>query len=197
MELFRRALIEHDEAAWHALYVQYENLVNSWVRAYAHSFQDKHPEDFINEAFTRMWQYGTKRDTAERLDRLGKCLAYLKKCAWSSVEDDRRRREKDALSDAKSLGDWPNLHGAVPAIEDAVVREENLAQLRHLLEETVQTDEDRLVAKESWTYEQTPRQIHSRYPKIFSSAGEVSRLKHNILKRLQRRIAARDSGESS
>jgi DNA-directed RNA polymerase specialized sigma24 family protein len=197
VELFRRALIEHDEAAWHALYVQYENLVNSWVRAYADSFQDKHPEDFVNEAFARMWQYGIKPNTAERLDGLGKCLAYLKKCAWSSVEDHHRWREKDALSNAKSLGDWLDLHGAERSIEDSVVWEEIMAQLRHLLEETVHTNEDRLVAEESWVYAQTPREIHSRYPEIFASADDVSRLKHNILKRLQRRIDARDSGISS
>ena len=189
-ELFRRALVEHDEAAWRAIYTQYENLVTSWVRAYASSLPDKEPEDFVNEAFARMWQYGVKPETAEQLDGLGKCLAYLKKCAWSSIEDHRRWQDRDALPKAEVLDDWLKADGSARSPEDQVERDEFLAELRRALDETLQNNEERLVAEESWVYAQTPRQIQADYPETFATVQEVSQVKRNILRRLQRKLAA-------
>jgi RNA polymerase sigma factor (sigma-70 family) len=189
-ELFRLALVERDEAAWHAIYTQYEGLVAHWVHAYASGFFDKEPEDFVNETFARMWQYGVRSETAEKLDGLGKCLAYLKKCAWSSVEDRRRWQDKDALSKGERLDDWREQGAPALSPGDQIERNELLAELRQALAETLQTSQERLIAEESWGYGQTPRQIQARYPETFASVEAVSQAKRNILKRLRRRLTA-------
>ena len=188
-ELFHRALVERDDAAWRAIYAQYQSLVARWVYAYAAALPlDKALEDFVNEAFARMWQYGVKPETAEKIDGLGKCLSYLKKCAWSSVEDHRRWQDKDALAKGASLDDWRQLTAAAPSPEDQTEHNEFLAELRRALEETLQSGEERLVAEESWVYGQMPRQIQARYPETFASAEVVSQTKRNILKRLRRKL---------
>lgn len=190
-ELFRQALVDRDEAAWRAIYAQYQSLVARWVYAYAAAFPlDKALEDFVNEAFARMWQYGVKPETAEKLDGLGKCLSYLKKCAWSSVEDHRRWQDKDALAKGETLDNWREQAAPASPPEDQVERDESLAELRRALEETLQSREERLVAEESWVYGQTPRQIQARYPETFASVEVVSQTKRNILKRLRRKLNA-------
>ncbi len=188
-ELFRLALVKRDEAAWRAIYAQYEGLVARWVHAYAIGFLDKEPEDSVNEAFARMWQYGARPETAGKLDGLGKCLAYLKKCAWSSVEDYRRRQDKDALAKGVTFDNWQEQDAPAPSLEDQAERDELLAELRQALEETLQTRQEHLVAEESWVYGQTPRQIQARYPETFANVEGVSQIKRNIVKRLRRRLS--------
>ncbi len=188
-ELFRLALVERDEAAWRAIYAQYEGLVARWVHVYTASLSDKEPEDFVNEAFARMWQYGGRPETAGKLDGLGKCLAYLKKCAWSSVEDSRRRQDKDALAKGVTFDNWQEQDAPAPSLEDQAERDELLAELRQALEDTLQTREEHLVAEESWVYGQTPRQIQARYPETFVNVEGVSQIKRNIVKRLRRRLS--------
>lgn len=188
-ELFRRALAEGDEVAWAAIYAQYENLVAKWVQAYlARLSLDASADDFVNEAFTRLWRYGTISETAERLDELGKCLSYLKKCAWSAIEDHRRWQEKDALSRGEELGNYWNLAGNEVVPEDQVAKDEMLAQLREVLAKIIQTEQECLVAEESWVYNQPPRQIQACYPEHFTSVKEVRQIKHNLLKRLKRSL---------
>jgi RNA polymerase sigma factor (sigma-70 family) len=188
-ELFRRALAEGDEVAWAAIYAQYENLVAKWVQAYlARLSLDASAEDFVNEAFARLWRYGTISETAEQLDELGKCLSYLKKCAWSAIEDHRRWQEKDALSRGEELGNYWNLAGNEVVPEDQVAKDEMLAQLREVLAKIIQTEQECLVAEESWIYNQPPRQIQACYPEHFASVKEVRQIKHNLLKRLKRSL---------
>jgi DNA-directed RNA polymerase specialized sigma subunit len=137
-----------------------------------------------------MWQYGVRAETAEKLDGLGKCLAYLKKCAWSSVEDHRRWQDKDALSKVETLDNWREKGEPALSPGDQMERNELLAELRQALAETLQTNMERLIAEESWMYGQTPRQIQARYPETFASVEAVSQAKRNILKRLRRKLSA-------
>jgi hypothetical protein len=63
--------------------------------------------------------------------------------------------------------------------------------LKQVLSQTIQTHEERLVAEESWVYGLTPRQIQARYPETFATTELVSQIKHNLLKRIQRRLRQR------
>lgn len=190
-ELFRLALHQQVEAAWAAIVVQYRKLVLRWVNQYLGSGNDvsEDPESFVNEAFTRMWQYGCQPQTAQNLDTLGKCLSYLKRCVWSAVEDHRRWQQKDSLSrtvDLETIIEVPLPHTSVA---DAVEQRDQLARLRQVLLENLQSDAERIVAEETWVYDQAPRQIQARYPEAFATVAEVSQTKRNILKRLKRKLA--------
>ena len=50
-ELFRRALVERDEAAWAAIYKQYQRLVRFWIGT---SGDDA--DALVNQAFAKLWQ---------------------------------------------------------------------------------------------------------------------------------------------
>jgi hypothetical protein len=54
------------------------------------------------------------------------------------------------------------------------------------LAELVQNETEHRVAELTWVYDLKPRQIQAAYPTQFASAAEVSQIKKNILKRLQR-----------
>lgn len=186
LELFRRALTERDEAAWQAVYAQYQPLVLFWVRGYSRFPQTGEEVDFfVNGAFARLWQFGSKAETAVKLDRLDKNLRYLKLCVGSAVEDYLRRAEKDALIRAASLADDDRSR---LGIEAQVANNLSLTELKETLWMAVQDEPERLVAEESWIYGFAPRQIQERHSETFATAGEVSEIKHNILKRLRRKL---------
>lgn len=188
--LFRLALHQQDEAAWGAVVAQYQKLVLRWVNQYmgADHYISEEPAVFVNEAFTRMWQYGCQPQTAANLDSLGKCLSYLKRCVWSAVEDHRRWQQKDTLSRSVDLDALIEAPTDNHSIADDVEQRDLLAQLRQVLIENLQSDTERIVAEESWVYDQAPRQIQARYPDTFATVAEVSQTKRNILKRLKRKL---------
>ena len=191
-ELFRRALVERDEAAWHAVYSVFQGHVRSWIHKHGGFFSDDDPEDFLNEAFARLWQYGGRPETARQLNNLGKCLRYLELCAVSAIQDYQRRRAKDALSKAASLEDMQVADDSANSPKDQVERDDARAVLQRALEEILQDDRERLVAEESWIYDRAPRQIRARYPQLFATVANVSQIKRNILKRLQRKLTRED-----
>jgi hypothetical protein len=205
-ELFRRALVEQNEPAWQAIHTQYQPLVAAWVRYYSR-FPDTGEEAdfFVNDAFARLWRSGSKPETAAKLDGLGKCLKFLKACVGSAIEDYLRKTKKDALKEAISLEKYrgvnpgdENVEERIPPIESMalsnpgveaqVVHILSLKQLKQALWETIQDEQERLVAEESWVYAFAPRQIQERYPDTFATAKEVSQIKKNLRKRLRRRL---------
>lgn len=184
LELFRRALVEQNQMAWHAIYVQYQALVAAWVHGYSRFSETGEEVDFfVNEAFARFWQYRTKPAKTDKFDTLGQYLRYLKLCAWSAIEDYHRKQRKDALLAAVALEDYNSLEKTTDKPAESPAWSKNLKQA---LDETLKDGQEYLVARESWIYDLAPRQIQVRHPNIFASAGQVSQIKRNIIKRLRR-----------
>ncbi|MCK6623700.1 MAG: hypothetical protein DPW09_02070 [Anaerolineae bacterium] len=186
-ELFHRALTERNEAAWQAVYAQYQTLVAAWVYGYSR-FPDTNEEAafFINGAFARMWQFGSKPETADNLKSLDGCLGYLKTCLWSAIEDYLRKSKSDALRWAVPLEEDERLILTVETEADLSL---SLSELRQALGETIQTEVERLVAEESWVYGLPPRDIQAHHHDLFASIEAVSQVKKNLLKRLRRRLS--------
>ncbi|MEM7029928.1 MAG: hypothetical protein AAF629_10220 [Chloroflexota bacterium] len=190
-ELFRLALHQQLEAAWSVIVQQYQKLVLHWVHEYVGAADniDEDPEMFANEAFTRMWQYGIKPKTANNLDSLAKCLSYLKRCVWSSIEDHRRWQQKDSLSRTVGLETVIERPTTQSSVSEQVEKTMTASELRQLLLDNLQTQAEHIVAEETWIYDQAPRQIYDRHQDFFSSVSDVSQTKRNILKRLRRKLA--------
>ncbi|MCB0167531.1 MAG: sigma-70 family RNA polymerase sigma factor [Anaerolineae bacterium] len=186
LELFRRALNEQDEAAWEIIYHQYHPLVTHWVLHY-NRFADTGEETafFVNAVFTRMWQYRRQSHNSRQFDKLGQCLQYLKLCVVSVIEDYLRRKRKDALMAAVALNDYDQSTSETNATSTAE-RTVWLEELKQALAETIQDKRETLVAEESWVYDLPPRQIQTRHPELFPTVADVSQIKRNILRRLQR-----------
>lgn len=206
LELFRRALIEHDQEAWSAIYNLHHDQVMRWV--YAHPrfrFTGEDASVFANQAFARLWQYGRRHAEAGRFNAVAEYMQYLKRCTWSAIEDELRRIQKDALWhqveldslsdggelndegwDFETLGIW--LRGEDVPMEVVVEREAVMQELWELLKRSLVDGREHVVAEEIWEYGLTPRQIYVRYPDMFANEGEVRQVRRNILKRLIRRL---------
>jgi DNA-directed RNA polymerase specialized sigma24 family protein len=182
--LFRRALAERDQAAWSALYRQYQPLVTYWVSHYARfSATGEAAELFVNEAFARFWLQAAKPDKIEAFSTVGAYLTYLHLCAHSAVEKHLRRQQKDALFVAAALPDELVDHHR---LEDETAREVWLAEVAASVAEIIQGERERMVAEASWVYGLPPRQIQVMYPEQFATVAEVSQVKRNLVERLQR-----------
>ncbi|MEM7028155.1 MAG: sigma-70 family RNA polymerase sigma factor [Chloroflexota bacterium] len=188
--LFQRALTDSSDGAWQALLTQYDGLVSHWAYEYGAHDLDEEVSSFVNEAFTRMWQYGRKPETAAKLDSLKKCLGYLKKCVWSSVEDYRQKQREAILVD-----DWQPFEGLMPQVdtpERIVFRQMVGQRLWEQISAILQNDQERITAELTWIYDYKPRQIQKKHPDLFTSAAQVSQVRKNIIKRLKRKLAATD-----
>ncbi len=89
-ELFRRALVEREDAAWAMLFEQYTPLVEHWVRRTgAFTVSGETSDFFVSAAFTRFW----RAIPAERFGAfptLASLLNYLRRCATCVVIDSAR-----------------------------------------------------------------------------------------------------------
>jgi RNA polymerase sigma factor (sigma-70 family) len=172
LELFRRALVAQDPAAWTAVYAQYHALVRYWLGRVAD------PEDLIQETFTRF----NRAATAERLAQghfptLGNLLAFLRRIAINlrinqARQDERKRRAEQA---------WSEIHTGTASEDWEQVERRQLADyILGLLQ-----DEERLVLRLTYEFDLPPREIAKRYPQHFQDVDEVNRIKERIKKRLR------------
>lgn len=183
-ELFRRALVLRDDAAWSGLYDQYTFLVKSWIlrRASTHFIDDV--DGLVNAVFAKFfhavnacnWQ--NFRDTRA-------VLAYLRCCAESVVADDRRLRQRWSREDPLDVMEQ-ELQFDDPA---EVVATQLVAQdFWHVVSNAVSGYKERLVLQLIALGDQ-PRELQQRYPLLFPSVNDVYRVRRNLLERLRRNRA--------
>ena len=179
-ELLRCALAERDEEAWAAVYSQYHGLVRSWL-----GDAPGDPEVLVNEAFERLWR-AIPPDRSAEFPTLGSVLEYLKRCAQCVAIDANRREgrkqaEEAALARLHVLGAGGKRHPSEQAL-DTIVGEQLIARATERLHNLG----ERLVFCASFEWDLRPGAIAERWPDIFASAREVSRIKERILRRLRR-----------
>ncbi len=204
LELFRLALIERNQEAWEAIYHIHFPQVVRWVHNHPHfRITGEDADYFANQAFSRLWQYGTRHACAGHFNAVADYMQYLKRCTWSAIEDELRRSQKDALWHLVEVNDSPDdgesdgmmgfdevalaLHDRT-SVEAMVESEVILNDLRELLRQTLEGESERIVAEEMWEYGLAPRQIYARHPDRFSGENEVSQIRRNIVRRLNRRL---------
>jgi len=180
-ELFRRALVQRHEGAWGALYGQYHRLVHRWLGNVPGD-----SDDLVNQAFERFWR-ALAPDRFDDFATLGDLLEYLRRCAQSIAIDARRREERQrveqqALIQMHKAGAVHNRDLLAGRILDAIAGEQLYAQVLKCLNDP----QERLVFRASFEWDLKPGTIAGRWPNLFSSAQEVSRIKERIFRRLQR-----------
>jgi len=179
-ELFRCALVERDEEAWAAVYNQYDRLVQSWV-----GDAPGDPDGLVNETFERLWR-AIPPDHFAEFPTLGRILEYLKRCARCVAVDARRREERRqaeeaALARLQALGAGERPSPSEHAL-DAIVGEQLIERAMGRLHDLG----EQLVFRASFEWDLQPGAIAERWPSVFASAREVSRIKERILRRLRR-----------
>jgi RNA polymerase sigma factor (sigma-70 family) len=187
LELFRRAIVNHNQAAWEAIYEQYQLLVINWVRQHNRFEQINEEVMYLaNATFARFWRTISKQQESFEIDTLGKLLNYLKRCVYSSIEDIYRQQQRrpsqviieNELSEAR-VDD-------TMSPEVRIVHQLEIDALAWAILRRLQGEAEMVVARLSWVEGLSPREIQARKPDLFSKVERVYQVKRNILTRLQR-----------
>jgi len=174
-ELFRRAIVGGDEAAWAAVRAQYQHLVQNWLGNVADV------EDLVQETFARFIQMVTaERFTAGQFPALGSLLAFMKRTAINLRINEGRRAEHER----RAIGAWLDQEQATTISNhlEQVTRQELAKYVRGLIKD----EQERLVLRLTYEFDLPPREIVRRYPRHFKDEDEVYQVKERLKKRLQR-----------
>jgi hypothetical protein len=185
MELFRRALVLHDEAAWAYLYQQYADMVRHWLGAR----HDAALDGEVSVVFTRFWR-AVDATKFLRFASLAAVLKYLKMCARATLLDEARRAVASTAEQGLDNISWDP---AAPEMVEAVVAEQLDAQafwaeIKHILAD----ERERTVIELTFLVGLRPRDICQLRAADFPDVDEVYRLKRSALDRLRRQLAGRE-----
>jgi DNA-directed RNA polymerase specialized sigma24 family protein len=184
-ELFRRAILEHDQNAWEAVYNQYRLLVSKWVQQ--HQGFEASGEDvayFVNCAFEKIWTALTPEKFGH-FTQLASLLSYLKMCVHSVIIDHNRAREQARLC-VYIEGAALEKQGQADSIEERVLNKIDRHQFWDTLNARLNDEKERRVIHGSFVMALKPRELYDHYRDHFDSVDEVYLIKQNILSRLRR-----------
>ncbi len=184
-ELFRRAILEHDQLAWEMIHAQYQPLVAGWVQHHpAFEAGDEEVQYFVNRTFEKIWVALTP-EKFSRFSDLQPLLRYLKMCVHSVIVDHNRSAEQSAWDIQAEESAVENIAND-QAIEDGVLDQMYQHQLWEWINARLNDEKERLVVYGSFTLALKPRELYVQFRTMFSDVDEVYRIKQNILARLRR-----------
>jgi DNA-directed RNA polymerase specialized sigma24 family protein len=185
-EIFRRAIVDHDQQAWECVYSQYQPLVRSWIHRHNLSrILNEETQFLVNRAFERMWAGVTPQKFANFPD-LKSILRYLQMCVNTVLVDTARSRTQASLVD-EDISSLP-----VPSstnrrsMEDTVLRKTQAERLWSLLDERCKDSKERCILMGMLVNALKARELYVEYPHLFQDVQEVYRVKENLMARLQR-----------
>ncbi len=187
-ELFRRALVERNEAAWEQLYRHYSGLVEGWVRrSGAFTSSGESSEFFVVGAFTKFWRAITP-DRFESFPTLASLLHYLQLCATSVVIDSVRTQSWSEMLPEDML-----TPGATPqsSPDEEAVNRVHREEFWRMIDAQLHDEIERVVVYCSFILGLTPRAIFARRGDLFNSVNDVYNVKRNVLGRLGRNTKLR------
>lgn len=178
LELFRRAILQHDNAAWAAVYGQYAAIVRRWLKARADE-----DDEGVTITFERFWRAVDGAKFAH-FGSLSAVLQYLKMCAVTG-QMDRARAARSTAADESLDESAHDLHGR-ENVEEAVVGAVDAAQFWQTIKTLLVDERERTVVYLSYIIGLTPRAICAAHSAQFPDVAEIYRLKRAVLERLRR-----------
>lgn len=176
-DLFRRAIVERKEAAWHYIYLQYEPLVKGWAERHPQfALSEEDAFFFANRAFEKMWN-AVSGERFRHFPDLKALLRYLKLCVNAVIIDHIRAQKEPHVSlpaNGTITIDTP--------IEERLLHEE----LWRMIDERLNDDKERLAIYCRYNAGMMPREIQAEYSAIFAEVSDVHRILQNVLARLRR-----------
>ncbi len=179
LELFRRAVMQHDQEAWEWLQQCYSELVLSWLRRHpkkeAACYLDSE-KNYVAQTFARFW-LATTHNQQLAFSTLAAALQYLRACLNGAIIDTLRaysRSKEVPLSEPGTPGE--------PLAEDTG----DSGELWQLLQKMFPGEQERLLIYLLYHCGFKPREIMRYCPQGFSDVREVYRLRCKIFDRLLR-----------
>jgi len=182
LEIFHRAMVNHDPDAWELLQQRFSPIVRAWMRNHPHrdvACRHQSEEDYVVDTFSRVWQASIRNMLA--FDTLAAALSYLKLSLQGTIVDRLRAysRPKEApLPDPGS----DTYYSEEPATEDDYDSHELWAIIKGLLPDK----RERRLAYLLYHCGLKSREIVQYVPEEFSDIKEIYRLTRNIMERLVR-----------
>jgi hypothetical protein len=191
MELFRRAIVERDHAAWHAVVELYRGVLATQTRKRAVRGLVAEDDGFcIDRAFQRFWaatRVGGNR--TKQFGDLASVLKYLQMCLASVLLDEARARRRAAWVSLDDLGTETPV-GGDPS--EQVVSRLAQRELWNIVDDALKEPNERLIARLSFVGGLSPREILARHPERFTDVFHVYRSKRNMIERLRRSPSIRE-----
>jgi hypothetical protein len=182
LEMFHRAMVNHDPDAWELLQQCFSPLVREWMRDHPQrnlACRYELEETYVASTFTRVWQ-ASMRNRLE-FDTLVAALSYLKLSLQGTILDTLRayaRPREVPLPDADSV----TYSSEEPAIKDGCKGSELWEVIKSLLDD----ERERRLAYLLFHCGLKPREIVRCHPAEFGEVQEIFRLTRNIMERLIR-----------
>lgn len=180
-ELFRRAIVEHDDAAWAAVHARYVDLVRYWLGRWSNNADEV--DEGVAMAFERFWR---AVDTAKfaRFGSLAAVLQYLKKCAYTSQLDRERAARSRPVETA--IDELTCVLPDAGSVEQSVAARLDRPNIWRTVYESLGDERERLVVYLSYGCGLKPQDIWSRHSTRFQDISEIYRLKRAALEHLRR-----------
>ena len=183
LELFRRAVVDRDTAAWAAVVEIYRGLLLAQAGRRAVRGLVTEDDGFcVDRAFQRFWM-ATNRRQQQQFDDLASILKYLKMCLGSVLLDEARARRRQACVsiDDISPDTWVAADPAAEVLANAARQE-----LWTTIDAELRDANERLLARLSFVSGLSPREIIARHPDRFQDVFDVYRTKRTMIERLRR-----------
>jgi DNA-directed RNA polymerase specialized sigma24 family protein len=185
-ELFRRAVLEHDQRAWEMIHRQYYPLVLNWVQRHSLlSAVDEEPAYFANRAFEKMWG-ALSPQKFSRFPDLKSILRYLQMCVHSVIVDYARRGEQSILLEDSEREPVVLRDPGQSSLEEKVFTRRQAAELWQWINERLKDDKERAVIYGSFVLDLKPAEVLETYTHLFHDVREIYTTKENVLARLRR-----------
>jgi len=199
-EIWRRAVVGQDNAAWQAATEQYNYLVRGWLRTRIRRLpwlqQD---EDWlVNAAFIKLYR-AVDGDKFKKFPNLAALLRYLQICCSSVVTDELRDHQKRVQEMPLENRDFEVADNAQPRPtpnpidflqsndnqEQEFLARTSRQEFWQNIRQSYSDQTDLLLIYLLYVLEIPPRDITRRYPQFFTDVEAVYRRRKNILSRLR------------
>jgi DNA-directed RNA polymerase specialized sigma24 family protein len=185
-ELFRRAVLEHDQRAWEMIHHQYHPLVLNWVQRHSLlSAVDEEAAYFANRAFEKMWGVLSPQKFNQFPD-LKSILRYLQMCVHSVIVDYARRGEQTILLEDSEREPVVLHDPRQSSLEEKVFTRRQATELWQWINEHLKDDKERAVIYGSFVLDLKPAEMLETYTHLFRDVREIYTTKENVLARLRR-----------
>lgn len=180
LEIFRRALLLHEHAAWELMQQRFSPTVSSWVRRHPSreaAYRHESEENYVSLTFARFY-VASVNNSQLAFNSLAAALRFLHACLNSAILDTLRTYSRPNIVPLPDPG-FPE----EPALEDTDDGQELWNVIRDMLPEA----REQRLAYLLYHCGLKPREILQRCPHEFSDVQEIYRLTRNIMERLTRK----------
>lgn len=185
-ELFRRAIVNRDDACWSGLLRIYGEQVLAWCRR-----AGGEPAFDVEELAQLVWQKFWHSFTTKNLERArgtAGVLAYLQMCAMSVVIDAARARP-NTISLHQKMIERP---GDELPLDDQIAAADELAALWAIVRAHLRDEREVVLVSLMFEIGLKPAEAQARRPDLFPDVSDVYRTKRNLMDRLARDSALRE-----